>query len=301
VADLDDRGQLIAVTGFALAVTLVALALVLNAAIFSNNLASRGDTAQGGDAVQFRAESRAAVGEVIAYANEHNDSSQEALAENVTAGIDGYARLASHHGASSGVVVDALVGNVTNGTTIEQADESRFESDANSSDWTLVTDVSNTREFRIRVTAVPGSDFRLFANGSNGNSWRVNVTASEVGIEGGNGNDATCSWGSTPFWINVTEGTVDGDDCVAPTFAGNVTAPYNLTIQHGDGVEGNYTLVVDNSSLGTTTSLQDDYDTTGGSPFVDPAVYNTSVRLVRESPELTYNETVRIAPGEADG
>ncbi|MEF8907354.1 MAG: hypothetical protein V5A13_05805, partial [Haloarculaceae archaeon] len=49
-----DRGQIILVTAFALAVAFVALSVVINGAIFTQNLATRGDTAGGGDALQQR-------------------------------------------------------------------------------------------------------------------------------------------------------------------------------------------------------------------------------------------------------
>ena len=64
-----ERGQLILLGGLTLAVLLVALALVLNAAIYSENLASRGDAIGADDALGFRDETETAVSGLIGKVN----------------------------------------------------------------------------------------------------------------------------------------------------------------------------------------------------------------------------------------
>jgi hypothetical protein len=64
-----DRGQLILLGGLTLAVLLVGLAVILNAAIYSENLASRGDAIGADDALVFRDETETAVSGLIAGVN----------------------------------------------------------------------------------------------------------------------------------------------------------------------------------------------------------------------------------------
>ena len=50
-----DRGQLLLVAGLVMAVSLVALVVLLNASIYSENLATRGIEAADGDSLEVRA------------------------------------------------------------------------------------------------------------------------------------------------------------------------------------------------------------------------------------------------------
>ena len=63
------RGQLILLGGLTLAVLLVALAVILNAAIYSENLASRGDAIGADDALGFKDETETAVSGLIGKVN----------------------------------------------------------------------------------------------------------------------------------------------------------------------------------------------------------------------------------------
>jgi len=64
-----ERGQLILLGGLTLAVLLVGLAVILNAAIYTENLASRGDAIGADDALGFRAETEAAISGLIGEVN----------------------------------------------------------------------------------------------------------------------------------------------------------------------------------------------------------------------------------------
>jgi len=66
MADVNrDRGQLIILTGLIVAVTMVAMVLLLNTAIYTENLASRGADQSGREAVEYRATVVDGVGELI--------------------------------------------------------------------------------------------------------------------------------------------------------------------------------------------------------------------------------------------
>ncbi|MCL7418278.1 MAG: hypothetical protein M8354_10625, partial [Halalkalicoccus sp.] len=65
-----DRGQLILVTGVTIAVILVALVVLLNTVIYTENLATRGIDSGADDALEYRATVVGSVGELIEYENE---------------------------------------------------------------------------------------------------------------------------------------------------------------------------------------------------------------------------------------
>jgi len=75
----DDRGQIILIAALALAVTFIGLALVVNSAIYTQNLASRGEVAGSNDALEMRAMVETNVGQGVTAANRYNHSSQTAL------------------------------------------------------------------------------------------------------------------------------------------------------------------------------------------------------------------------------
>ena len=65
----DDRGQIILVAAFAIAVIFVSLALIVNSAIFTENLASRGETAGSDGALSMRAMVETNVGDSMEAIN----------------------------------------------------------------------------------------------------------------------------------------------------------------------------------------------------------------------------------------
>ncbi|PSP84633.1 hypothetical protein BRC83_05240 [Halobacteriales archaeon QS_1_68_17] len=306
MADLDDRGQILVVGGFLLAVVFVALALILNSAIYAENLASRTEATDGDRALQYRSEVRAGTGAAIEHANQYDNTSHATITRNVSNGVADFSDLSARHAAVTGRTTNVSLLGTTNGTRIEQRANRTFTNNSSEGNWTVVEDVSNTRKLRMNVSAIHDDGYQFVANDSIPREWYLNVTgtnaSADVEIRDGAGNTYECPSGaasvSVPFWINVSEGTVAGEECAGLVFAENVGDPYEVTIDNGSDLQGNYTMIVDNESL--SQSPTDDYNSTGGSPFVEPAMYNVSVELTYESPELFYRDQIRVAPGESD-
>lgn len=309
-----ERGQLILVTALGLAILFVTLALILNTAIYTENLASRsGDIGGGTDAVRFHDAARDAVGGLIDYVNAHNNTSHSTLESNLTAGIDVFENHSARLFASGDRAVEVSFESTVDGTRIAQSEPDRnFTNTNRETDWTVVEEVNNARAIEINVTDDTNLQsfgsvdvFELVLEDTSGATWRLNVTNDPtrvVGIENGSGDTFTCSASSTPE-INLSGGTVDGTQCDGLDFAEDIDTPYEIRINNGDNINGTYSLIVDNASLaddvesGTNTHLVEDGS---GQPFAAHALYSANVTVKYETPRLFYNTTVQVVPGESN-
>ncbi|WP_276277903.1 DUF7261 family protein [Haloarcula regularis] len=190
----EDRGQIILIAAFALAVTFIALALIVNSAIFTENLASRGETGGSDDALEVRAMVEASVGEAIAGANVHNTSGLDAGVEE---GIEQTTDQLELQQVTNGALVEVSLvpGSTVDGLRIAQNESGgrAFEDNAMSGDdeWAVVTRVephsdryNATRAFRMNVSRLPESDyaFVVTANGTQGEpTWEMRLYSDSGG------------------------------------------------------------------------------------------------------------------------
>jgi hypothetical protein len=301
-----ERAQLILIAGFALAVTLIALALVMNAAIYTENLATRSESAGISDAHAFQRATQQAAREAWTYAHEVNNGSYAELDENVTAAMEGYNNVTSRQEVRTGRITNVSV-ETTAGTNITSADSGDFTDADGDTEWTLAQGVSRTRNFTMRVedTSVladvgAGTDeFRVVARGST-ERWYLNVsydsTAGEtvVGVNA-SGDYDTCTTTGPSFEINFSAGTVAGSDCPALDMS-ETPDTYDLEFRNASAVEGQYSLIVD-----TDASNRGSYDASPPSrPRAQPVIYSMTVELVYRTTDLRYETDIRIAPGEED-
>jgi len=125
----DERGQIILIAALALAVTFIGLALVVNSAIYTQNLASRGEVAGSNDALEMRAMVEANIGQGIVAANRYNYSTQSALETSVRESVRTTSTQTERQRVTSGTLVNVtLAGSPTYGTRIAQTNMSLFES-----------------------------------------------------------------------------------------------------------------------------------------------------------------------------
>lgn len=302
--DRDERGQLLLVAALGMAVLFVALALIMNTVIYTENLATRGSDASGaGDAAAYRQAAGEGTGGAIEYVNYHNNTSRTTLRRNLTEAIGVWSNLSARHAAASGQATNVSLVAIKNGTRIAQDNESRnFTDVSGAANWTLVGDVENTRKFRIRIPNPSADDsftepFRIEVDDGN-NVWTMTVVDTDgddikVEVPDGDGNTETCSPSDGAAWINVTEGTVDGTDCEALSFAEGLSGDYSIRYENADEIEGTYQLVVDASVLPSPHYV------TGGSPYVSSAIYSATVRITYQTARLRYVTNVSVAPGES--
>ena len=319
-----NRAQLILVAGLIIAVTFVALALTLNTVIYTENLATRSsDIAGGDDAIRFLDVAREGITGVMTRANRGHNGSHDDVVGNVTGGIDAWRNATGRSYAVNGIVTNVSKVNVTEGTRMRQANGSRnFSSADGSANWTLASDVTGMRQFRLNVTRTTLADSTRSLVGTAGvdvfevrfddqsTEWQVfvykNTTGTHtVNVTVENRTSGTkfgpCSATTEEVVVNVTAETVDGESCSALSFVSDLQSPYEITYHDADSTtgEGTYHLFVDNSSVAQSPEPQFN-DVPGDSPWADAAVYSVGFDANYETERLRYNASLRVAPGEPD-
>jgi len=305
------RGQMLLVGGLAVAVSIVVLVLLLNAAIYTQNVATRGSGVEGDDALEHRTVMVEAAGDLLDAENERDYAARGPLAANVTRAVTN---------ASSGLR-SQWVGSVTaasldgltlhNGTRIVQDGSRNLTDAAGTATWTVATNATGIREFTITPDRIDGTTVDpVSANGST----RINVTGSNgtwrlhVYDDGGptlavkNASEASpttvCPAFDTGARVDLIEGTVNGTACAGLDFAKGLSpeGPWDVSIVRGNHTAGTYALTAN------TTAISPNLDGpgSGSSPRWEPRVYSAALDLSYRTPELRYESRVRVIPGEDD-
>lgn len=308
-AATDDRAQLILITGLTLAVLLVAVVLVLNTVIYTENLATRGVDAGGAEAMDFRDGAVADVAEIMS--REHGSASGDSAVDDFGASTESYGRTVAELRARDGVIADVDASVEESGYFLTQnasvAAGRDMTADNGAADWTVADNATRTRNFRLTVTPEDLSDpmsgaFTVVADGTvpDGSNETWTVTLSDDGgdlrVTVDNGTVASETFPPGPdgnHTVDLTAGTFNGESFDSYYWAEGVqdeSVPYRLRYEDGDAAVGTYRLVVD------------DRDTTSGPapPRVAEAVYSAEVEVYHRTPELEYGDVVRVAPGERD-
>jgi len=339
VADLSEggRGQLLLVTALVLAVVFVSLSIVVNAAIYSENIASRQDPS-GTDALQGRHETAVMAVDLLASVNRENNTDNATLGEGVRGGLDETDEFVRLERAKRGSLTNTTLqtSSQNNGTIVYQ-NESRELTTANQSDatpgnWTVVRNVNRraggngTRAFTMNLTSI-SEDLRIlvvdYGAGTGLSVTSPDVWGLTVSGDVGAGNDITVevdspvsstknctkTLDSGHAEIDVTGGTVAGEPCDALRgsyrFAHGVGDRYNISVKNGDQATGNYSLVTRNTTAWKKAASDSDFQlnytkASGGAPYARAAIYNTTVVYEYRSSELVYETKIRVAPGEPD-
>ncbi|QIO23567.1 hypothetical protein [Haloarcula sp. JP-L23] len=287
MADLnrDDRGQIILIAAFALAVTFVALALIVNSAIFTENLASRGETAGSDDALAMRAMVETNAGAALTAANRYNYSTDSVRDEAITFAVNNTSMQTEQQQAMTGTLVNVsyapsesetgvrIAQNSTDAAkpTFESANVSQpFDSSAN---YTLARDITRsgtdgenaTRAFVINATTSSiqegnSSSFEVEVReasvlaGVNTNTWQLLIfeSTSNNSIhvrtavnEGGSYRETQCVVDPERSYIHI--------DVTGGTVQGEPCQALGITsggenYQFGAGATDNYNIRFNNAS-----------------------------------------------------
>lgn len=312
MADVD-RGQLILLTGVVLVIGLTALTLLLNMAIFSENLASRGTDTGAADAMEFRQVSIDSIHSLIEEENDEKHPSHAAVYSNVSGGIDAYDEITTTRNARLSTVADLSNTAFHNGSVLRQNTSRDFTNKVENKNWTLAEDVSETRNFVLtfdEANATPlltpqdeTAQFNISLIGSSGNRWSLYVynqsdVTGEYNIEIKNGSDSDPSvvcdslFNSLPATVNLSNGSIDGSDCSKIELGKGVSSPYDIHYTWGNRSEGTYNLTVNSSITNGFEEYQE------GQPYKIPVMYSVSFEITYRTNELHYRERIRILPGE---
>ena len=307
------RGQLLIVSAFALGVLFVALALILNSAIFTENLASRGETTGGDQAIEYRDTLQRGVGAILTAENENitdSGTTYSTLRTRVGNGTSDLRTSLIRQNARVGVTSGVDTTDQTNGSLIRQSDATRSYTNASgtAANWTVAETIDQTRAFTLNVSQseLTGSCTRLsdcfVLNVTNGSAnWRVSINDDSgvtVEVETPAGDTDTCSAGSGEYTvIDITAGTVNGTSCPALDFSDAPQSGYDIEYRNGDEIGGTYSLVVGDTTVSSSSDLS---SSVGSGPSATPALYGVTVEYDYQTAELNYSSALRVAPGETD-
>ncbi|MFC4549506.1 MULTISPECIES: DUF7261 family protein [Halorussus] len=328
------RGQLILVGGLSLAVVFVALALVVNSAIYTENLATRTGDASVDDAVGFRHDALAGAGTAIDHANRNGgDRTYSSRYDEYKTALRRWQTLRANYSAVDGLLTSVTPSSGREGTLVADRTSGEFTPVGGQHDWVVAPDVE-ARQFRLTVrrsglpslddatvedTLTTSDDAAFFVELDDGNDvWRVAIyrdsTTDKVEVMSydADGTIRTCAADGSSVVVDLTAGTLDGVHCEALDFPARPTGTYDVRYINADAVVGTYELTVDrvegpfrhevDAANGvvcppTETTYRDDPDL--GSPYTTPAIYSATVDLVVDGPSLTYETDGRVAPGES--
>jgi len=301
-ASRTERAQLLLITALALAVILVTVALLLNAAIFTENVATRDTTADGPEATELRGELVQGIGELIETENREGDGSTT----NVESDIENMTKMVDRERAREGTIGTVSHSETTSGQLLGWEDEpTEFNAIEND---TLVDDPSNARAFVLELenitslndpnsTEIEDEAFgvRFMTAGENVTQYIYEDSGTVVIANATDGQDPQewCSViesGTTT--VDLTGSELRTDDETRECFRGLWPSADLTSIDFINGADtvGNFTLTVDNSA---DANPDDD-----PSVKTSDAVYSTTVEISYQTTDLTFETTARVAPGE---
>lgn len=305
--DRTDRAQLILVGGVVVAFALVALVLLLNTALYAENVATRG-LGPGPDRAAEHASLADRAGERVLRHEERIEyvawTDAEENATRNLGRVDDAVRTQQlqRHGALASIDVT----DVQRGAALVQNDSGEFRSDGGDANWTLATQTGGIRNYTMTVdadnTSSPANVTDAFTvrieNDTDAWEARVYASGSKVVV---NVSGETCESDTSVATINWTRGSLAG--CSFP-FATDgsgaaLDGPYTLRYVNGDEAAGTYHLVVRNSSDAVETGNFGDPGT-ATNPRRYPAVYGVSLAVDYDGATVDYDVHVRAAPGESE-
>jgi len=309
-SESDDRGQLLLVGALALAVVFVALALLLNTAIYTGNLATRDSGVEATPAIEYNSAARHAGVDAIASVNRRNNTSANDLNRAFTATMGRWDDLASHHRAVVGDAADTDVAGITNGTRIQQDDASRnLTTDSGAPNWTVVSGVSGVRSMRftLEASALTDDPTDLVADevyhvtvtsGAGARTVFVYDTPSgpEIRVNDG-GTETTCAAGSVTdgtFVVDVPNESVGGASCPALGPVDSTDGSASIDYRDAGAAVGTYTMVVDEPP--SALSLSGVNTAGSGAPYWTYAVYSAELDVTYRTETLDYEARVGVVP-----
>lgn len=320
----DDRAQLILVTALVIAVLFVALALIVNSAIYTENIATRDTGAETSTALQDQSVAIADLQTNLDRTNERlappedGEDDYDSSHSNFRSGIEQWSKHRTEYQAKSGRIIDTDVTSV-NGTQIRQTEDGSFESADGRSDWTLVNDTEEAGLFEMTVdadsvysssgenqTVMTDESFYVLIDNRQifiyeDSSGNFTVAAAEKGAEkdGDELANEECNFeGISEATIDIHGGTVNGEECEQLDFYTDEVVGtihdieyQNAVVDENERINGTYELIVDTEIVDS-----DKFSTANDVPSERTILYRIETELVYRSSETsleTVSESIR--------
>jgi len=332
----DDRGQMIIVLSVALAVMLVTMALLLNTAIFTENLATReGDIVGASGALSYEAAAADATGTVLTEVNfEENGTGHSDMKDAVERDVANWSDANNRLEATRGRSANVSVAEQFDGVRIVQHQDRNFTNESGEKNWTVASNVSGVRKYEMNVTTndlenttvnpagIPiagGGDPAKIRFNDGGDVWVIQIynnttvgvgTNTDVNLTvtdpGGTAHGPCAADGTRKrALLNVTAAEWGSEPCeplefVFDNLSNDFTITYNDTLNSSDepSIEGGYELIVNTSSAVSSVDSSD-YGPEGSSdhPYTTDAIYAVELSVHYETERLRYVTEVTVAPG----
>ncbi|MFC6836125.1 DUF7261 family protein [Halomarina ordinaria] len=288
MADVNERGrgQMILVTGLTLAVILVALALVLNTAIYTENLATRSDDPGASEALRYFESADHDVGEGL-----DRTSSQDELETFVTEWDRSTGREGARDGVRTSVTLDE--GSVVTGTRVYDTDETTTLPGDDADEEFL--EGSRIRGFRVTANLDAGESFTVRFDGDGAGTTVEGVDASTVRVSTDEESCEVAVSETGTVTVDFSARTVTGDGdprgCSALDYTTDFGGTYDLEFEN-TGVPGTFEFVTD-SEVGYEPD-EDGEDTVQ----VEESVYSATVEATYDDGHVSASRDIRVAPRE---
>ncbi|PSP47255.1 hypothetical protein BRC75_10255 [Halobacteriales archaeon QH_7_69_31] len=259
-----DRGQLLVIIALVLGIVFVALAIVVNAAIFTENLATR-ETVDSERTAAFTGDVERAIEVHYKQTNSNGfhtaSDARETFDDTFRTWTDQRSNVSATEGGYYGASWTTHVG-----WRLDQSTDASFApaDKRDETEWTLATDVENIAAFELDVTKDDLHDsadgaFNVFVTDSDV-TWELFVYRSDgnVVVTNDPATSDECIDGSSRVEIDVRAGKLNGNDCdeldLPASLDGTLEVKFR-NVQAADETErvyGTYTVVVNGSDAVAT-------------------------------------------------
>lgn len=258
------RAQLILVGSIAIAIVLIGLTIVLNSAVFTENVAGGSSPTVTDEVTQFDREAVRNVRSLTVRINHASvyagtGAGEAAIDADVGENVSTYSRLMAQSYADTGSVYVNVTyeGTETFGNRIVQPEDGDFSSNPGGTSWTPVDDPFLLGRFVMNVdvtNSTTGEPFFLNITDSDGSTLNVSMQKTTEGeldlnssIDGGNVSETTCTPKNGRVLLDVVHGTAYTGDCSFNS-TGYLEEPYTrLHFENGGKLRGKYDLVMNRS------------------------------------------------------
>lgn len=310
----DDRGQLILVGGIVVAFGLVALVLLLNTALFAENIGTRGLGPGPDRASDHAAFADRAADRILRHEERVEYVKWQFARENTTSNVfrvAGVLRARQFQQHGSFTIIEPI--RLRQGAVLVQTDRTRnFTAgglNVSEDDWQLAT-TTGIRNFSMTVDAAntlnktsPGNfTVKITGNAGTGRTWSAEVY-SQGGVVEVHTGDTTCTSATQVATINWTSGSLGGCEFpFAVDAAGDeLVSPYSIQFVNGSSASGSYHLVVSREVLADIVRVDSFGDpNTAENPRLYHGVYSVRLQVRYEESTIDYETHVRSAPNEPE-
>ena len=312
----DDRGQLLLVGALALAVMFVSLAFLLNAAIYTETIATQASGADVTGLFEYRTNAESAAARSVTALSVGRNATYESMNANLTAGMAAWDAAAARHYATDGDVPSVETLSIRTGTRVVQTDSRNFTDAAGATDWTLVTDAEVRNGTMVvdrdgaatvddeTLSALSGTAFRLNVTATGGGSYSVYVyrdpsdsdaLSLRAFADGSPVDDDSCTHLGETIRVDVTGERFGGAHCNDLASLWTAGGAYSVSFHEATAIQGSYSVTVSHPLDELDGSHYAEFG--GPGPFRSTAIYAVDIEGVYRSPSAYHRWETTVAPG----